>query len=476
MIDNVFEFLGLVEAFFWSRIGFFLIILSGLYFSIKSRFFQLKVLASLPWIIRDAIKDRPGENLGTNPVKLYFASVGGMVGLGNIVGIITALMIGGPGSMFWLWIASISGMLIKYSEIYLGVLHRVPNDRGGYDGGPMYYLQKAFSNRALPSIVAVLLCIYGVEVYQFMIVSETLSNTFSIDRYIVIAILMMAIFYTAHGGIQRLANICIWLMPAVMILYVSMCTWVLIQNFGEIPAVLKIVFQSAFSGHAPLGGFVGSTFVLAAQQGISRAVYSGDIGVGFDATIQSETRTIHPGRQARLAIFALATDTFLCSMSMFVVLVTGVWNTVAPINPSQFVAVALEKHFPYMEIFMALFFFISGFTTLIGFFTVGLKSARFVSPKWGPSVYMLYAAIAFPFFAYVDQSRVILIMSLAGGMLLLFNIAGIMRLRHQIEFGWEPKPTSANEELLPLKNQIDSTIHVHESSGTQVRSRKKRVS
>jgi len=321
----------------------------------------------------------------------------------------------------------------------------VPNDKGGFDGGPMYYLQKAFSNRSIPIIVSVLLCIYGVEVYQFMLVSDTLSTTFSFNRYIVIAVLMLAVFYTAFGGVKRLATVCIWLMPAVMVLYVGMCSWVLIQHFGEIPGVLKVVFQSAFSGHAPLGGFVGSTFILAAQQGVSRAVYSGDIGVGFDSTIQSETRTIHPERQARLAIFALATDTFLCSMSMFVVLVTGVWNTVAPINASQFVSVALEKHFPYMEIFMALFFFISGFTTLIGFFTVGLKSARFISPKWGPGVYLLYAAMAFPFFAFIDQSRVLLIMSLAGGLLLIFNIAGIIRLRHHIRFGWEPPHDDAHE-------------------------------
>lgn len=430
----MFSFLEVIDSFFWSYIGFTLVVFFGIYFSFKSRFFQFKVLRQLRKTVTDLNQAAHKDKTGVHPLRLYFASVGGMVGLGNIVGVITALMIGGPGGLFWLWIAAFSGMLIKYAEIYLGIRFRVPNSKGGYDGGPMYYLKEAFNTKSIPIIVSILLCIYGVEVLQFLIVTDTISTTFSIHRALVIVGLLGAIGYTALGGINRLAVICSWLMPAFMIIYVAMCLWVIGNHFGELPSVLSTVFHSAFVGHAPLGGFVGSTFILAAQQGIARSVYSGDIGIGYDSTIQCETQSTRPEHQARMAIFALATDVIVCTMSMMVVLVTNLWHTSDKLQPSEYVATALGMHFPYIDIFMAIFFFLAGFTTIIAFFAVGMKCARFLAPNWGAKIYLAYGLCAFIFFSFFDQTKVSLIMSVSGGLLMMFNLLGIYRLRKLIEF------------------------------------------
>lgn len=357
-----------------------------------------------------------------------------MVGLGNIVAVITAIIIGGPGALFWLWIASFAGMLIKYSEIYLGVKYRVKNKSGGYDGGPMYYLKEAFGSPLIPMIVSVLLCIYGVEVYQFVIITDTLASTFSLNRHLIIALLIVAIIYSGLGGIKRLANICTIMMPAFMITYVIMCLYVIGLNIHELPDVLATVFHGAFNGHAPIGGFVGSSMIMVAQQGIARAVYSGDIGIGYDSTIQSETRTQHPERQARMAVFSVLTDSLICTMSMLVVLVTGLWKIATPMQASEYVAAALGMHFPGIPYFMAVFFFLAGYTTLIAFFAVGLKCANFLYPRFGKALYYLYAISSFIFFSFFDQSKVILVMSLSGGLLMLFNVAGIFKLRHKIKF------------------------------------------
>lgn len=434
LADQFFNVLMIIDDFYWGHIGFTFVVCMGIYFTIKSRFFQFRTLANFKNTLRDLHCEKGHDDQGINPFRLYFASVGGMIGLGNVVGVVTAVLIGGPGALVWLWIASIFGMLIKYAEIYLGVKFRVKNDRGGFDGGPMYYLQQAFNTKIIPVIAAVLLCIYGVEVYQFVIITDTLTNTFHLNKIAVIAGLIGLVVYTALGGVNRLATICAVLMPGFMVLYTLMCLYVIGANAENLGSVISEVFRSAFFGHAAVGGFAGSTFILAAQNGIARAVYSGDIGIGYDATIQSETRTIHPERQARMAIFALLSDIIICTMSMMVVLITGLWHKMPVLLPSEYVATALSLHFPYIPYFMVIFFFLAGFTTIIAFFTVGMKCSRFLSEKWGEKVYLAYGIFAFSFFSFFDQTKVILIMSLSGGLLMLLNLAGIIKLRKHIEF------------------------------------------
>ena len=121
----------------------------------------------------------------------FFASVGGMIGIGNVVGIVTAVQIGGPGALLWVWVAALAGTIIKYSEIFLGLKHRVKNDRGGYDGGPMYFLRRAFNNQWIPIFVSILLCIYGVEIYQFAVVTDSLTVNFDLNRYAVMGVLLL---------------------------------------------------------------------------------------------------------------------------------------------------------------------------------------------------------------------------------------------------------------------------------------------
>lgn len=432
--QTFFYYLAVLDDFLWSHVGFILISLFGAYFTLKTRFFQFRVLAQLRQTIRVLNEDAKKTQNGTHPLRLYFASVGGMVGLGNIVGAVMAVVIGGPGALFWLWVASLSGMLIKYSEIYLGMKYRVPNKEGGYDGGPMYYLQHAFNTKTVPIIVSILLCVYGVEVSQFLIISDTISDTFAVSKPVVVFSLLAAVIYSALGGIKRLANICCIIMPIFIIVYILMALWVIVLNLDIMPGLIKSVFVSAFHGHAPLGGFVGSTIVVAAQNGISRAVYSGDLGIGYDSIIQSESKAQHPERQARMAIFSVLTDAIVCTMSISLVLITNIWTMDQLSLPSNCVSVALSHYFPYMPYFMAIFFFLAGYTTIISYMAVGLKCARFLAPQWGEKMYYVYALFAFPFFSYFDQTQVFMIMSFSGGLLMLFNVTGIVRLRHKIKF------------------------------------------
>ncbi len=203
MFMRIFESLVYIDSLLWSYVGFTLVVSFGLYFTIKTKFYQFRVLANPASTLR-ALKESTGA-AGVNPLKLYFASVGGMVGLGNIIAVMSALLVGGPGSLFWLWIASICGMLVKYSETYLGIKHRVSNQNGGYDGGPMYYLREALKDSrlaviAFPILAATLLMIYGIEIYQFVVITDTLTKTFALDRSLVVLGLLGLVLYGGFGG------------------------------------------------------------------------------------------------------------------------------------------------------------------------------------------------------------------------------------------------------------------------------------
>ena len=200
------------------------------------------------------------------------------------------------------------------------------------------------------------------------------------------------------------------------------------------PSFFKTVLISAFSGHAPIGGFIGSSMILSAYLGISKTVYSGDIGIGYDSIVQSETRIAAPHLQATLSIYALFTDTLICLLTNIVVGITGAWYTLNNLNPSDIVAQILSDYVPFSNYFMTLLLLFAGYTTIIAYLAVGIKCARFLNPKYGKIIYLIYAVFAFIFFCNFSQTNLIILMGLLSGLLVLINICGILKLRDSISF------------------------------------------
>lgn len=434
MLESLFTVLGHIDTFFWTYVAFVLIAFLGSWLTIQTRFFQIRAFPSIVQTFFYFLLKKTKDKRGVHPLKAFFASVGGMIGVGNVVGIVTAVQFGGPGALFWVWMAGLIGAIIKYSEVYLGLKHRVKNNQGGYDGGPMYFLKAAFKSPIIPLFIAMMLCIYGVEIYQFAVITDSISINFELNRYLVMFALLALVIYSSIGGVSRIGKICSWIMPGFILSFILMSLWVVFQEIQTLPAILKTVFVSAFTGHAAVGGFIGSSVVLAIQHGIARAAYSADIGIGYDSIIQSESNTVHPERQARLAVLGVCIDTIVCSMSILLVLVSGVWKAIDPIEGSLLVQTALSQYFPFMNIFMPIFLFIAGYTTIIAYFCVGIKCARFLSPKHGFKAYITYGIIALIAFSFLDQTQALTVMSIAGAILLITNLIGIFKLRHQIQF------------------------------------------
>lgn len=426
------EVLDLLELNLW-KLGFLFIIFFGFYLTILSGFFQLRKFPAILRLFYSYFHKSDDSKRGIHPLKAFFASIGGAIGIGNVVAVCTAVQIAGPGAVFWIWVAGFLGMMIKYSEIYLALIHRVENSDGSYDGGPMYFLKKAYSGSFFSVLVCLLLCVYGTEIFMFSVMTHSLSVNWGLNHLFVMFTLLFLILLACRGGLERVGSLCSAIVPVFVGLFSLMSLYLIFQNLSELPSVVMSIFQGAFQGHAPIGLFAGSTSFQCMAQGIARGCYSGDVGVGYASIIHSESKLKEPVKQSSLAIFGIFLDTFIvCSFSLLLVLITGVWKD--GVSPDMMVQLALSKSFPHMQYFMPFFLFLLGYSTMISFFAVGLKCAQYLSPRFGKSIYYVYAVSALICFSYVEQSLALTVMSICGVLLLLINLTAIFILRKELSF------------------------------------------
>lgn len=431
-----FQFFDSLELHLWGYIGFPLILFFGGYLTWKSKCLQIRRLPSIMreffgYFRRDAVQSAPST--GLLPLKALVASIGGCLGIGNLVNIAIAMHIGGPGALFWLWMTAILGSVVKYSEVFTALRHRRLQADGSYRGGPMYYLKDAFGSNIPALIFCVLLSLYGVEVYQFNVVATVAATSLGCPKILTVVILMLLVFVAAKGGLRRVSSVASFLVPIFICLYLLMGGWVLFNYASLIPQLFVDIFQSAFTQRAAEGGFVGSVFMITLTQGIRRACYSADIGVGYASIIHSESNNPSPIKQARLVIVEVFIDIFcICSMSAMLVLITGTWKST--LMPFQMVQEALATHFPYMQFFMPFLIFLLGYSTVLTYLSAGLKSAVYISPRYGKRIFGLYAFFAFFLFSFADTALALTAMSLIQFCLLILNLTGIFVLRKGLVF------------------------------------------
>lgn len=433
MLEQLTEFLLILEDTIWIYFCFPFLIIMGIYFSWKSGFAQIKKFPKAIGNFVELLTKKHVSEGKVHPIQAFFACVGGCIGIGNIVAVCTAVTIGGPGALLWMWITAALAVIIKYAEVYLGLKYRIVDAFGNYRGGPMYFLQRVFVGKWAPITVSLLLCIYGIEVYQFNIVASSISYNFGMPKLAVVLVLLALVVYAASGGIRRVGKISGAIIPFFVLVYCSMGFYVIWQNLHLIPEVMSTVFTSAFSGHAALGGFIGSTLLIAVTQGVRRACYTGDIGIGYASVIHSESCIDKPEKQASLVIVDIFLDTFIiCSTTILLLLVTGVWHEDLP--QELLVQAALATTFDNVGWFMPLFIFLLGYSTINAYFVVGLTCAQYLGGKVGKAIYFGYACCVLILFSFVDPTVAQTVMTSVGGLLLLLNCYGIYVLRHEIKF------------------------------------------
>ncbi|MCL3777091.1 MULTISPECIES: sodium:alanine symporter family protein [unclassified Actinomyces] len=272
------------------------------------------------------------------------------VGTGNIVGVATAVHLGGPGALFWMWLTAFFGMASKYAEAFLAVRFRETDASGHQSGGPQYYLKKALPGRLGTGLsvffaVATLGACLGIgTMVQSNSISEQLSNSFRADPPLVGILLAVAVGAVLLGGIESIGRVTSAFVPLMIVFYVGGCLWIIGANLSAVPEALWLIVSSAFTGHGATGGFLGSTMMLALQYGAARGIFSNESGMGSAAIAAASARTHHPARQGLVSMTQTFIDTMVVvSCTGLVILTTGTWTGT---NPATMTAEAFTTGLP----------------------------------------------------------------------------------------------------------------------------------
>lgn len=329
----------IVNDYLWGTPLVAFILLAGAYITVRTGFFQItgfKMSMKKAW---DNFfgKDKDDENSGVlSPMEAMATALGTTIGVGNIGGVASAVAIGGPGAVFWMWVSGLFGMVIKSAETTLAVYYRSKDENNEAYGGPNYYMKKGIGMElGMHKLFKVLsaLFIVGFSLSYFIniqtyTVAEAMSSTFGIGMLTSAVVFTVLLYVMISGGLKSVGRWATLLVPFMCLFYIIGGLVVIGKNIDAIPSVFGMIFSDAFTGTAAVGGFAGAGFKLAIKTGMSRAVFSNEAGWGTAPMIHASAKVDHPVKQGMLGIFEVFTDTFVvCTMTALVVLCTGQWDT-----------------------------------------------------------------------------------------------------------------------------------------------------
>ncbi|MGS0560421.1 alanine/glycine:cation symporter family protein [Microbacterium aurugineum] len=341
-LTNLQTVLETVSGFIWGP--FFLIPLllgTGLYLTIRLGGLQFVRLGSA---LRLGLFTRndPGADGDISQFQALTTALAATVGTGNIVGVATAIGIGGPGALFWMWITGLLGMASKYSEAFLGVRFRKTDDAGEKSGGPQYYLERGIRGPfgkilALSFAVFAVIACFGIgNMTQGNSIAQNLQASFDVPTWVTGIVLTAFALVVLVGGIKSIGRVTAGLVPIMIISYVLGALYILIANVGAIPAAFAQIFSEAFTGTSAVGGFAGSAIIIAVQFGVARGIFSNESGMGSAAIAAAAAKTSHPVRQGLVSMTQTFIDTIIVvTCTGLVIISTGTWKEIDPETGEQ---------------------------------------------------------------------------------------------------------------------------------------------
>lgn len=397
-------FLDWLNGILWGVPLIALMLLTGLYFTIRSGFFQFRHFG---WILKHTVGTITQKNTkvsedkkAISPFEAICTAIGGTVGFGNIAGVATAVASGGPGAVLWMWLTSCLGLILKQVEVTLGCYYRGTNSNGEKYGGPTYYMQKGLGEkRHWGNAWKILAVIFGIGIFSTFFItssnltaSEVVAGAFNfngvsvfgyfIDGRIVVGTLLCILTYViTSGGIKGVASIFSKLVPFMSIAYILMGLLMIIVNIQAVPEAVGAIFTNAFTGTAAIGGFAGAAVSKIVQTGMARAVYSNEAGWGTSPMIHSSADTPHPVEQGLWGSFEVFFDTFVvCNITALSVILSGVWTD--GLTGGALALSAFSKSFGSVgSILLAIIMIIFTVTTSGGWFTYYLAILEHINMK-----------------------------------------------------------------------------------------------
>jgi AGCS family alanine or glycine:cation symporter len=330
MIDTISAANSWLNGYVWGWPMIVLLIGTGVVLTILTGGVQFRYLGFALREVLGKITQKSSAAGEVSPFQAVATALASTVGVGNIAGVATAIAIGGPGALFWLWVSGVLGMCTKFAEIVVALHYREADSTGAMRGGAMYTLRKGLGMPWLGSIFAGLVAVaaFGIgNMVQANSVAASLQASFGLSPSITGIALALLTATVILGGIKRIGDFTEILVPFMAIFYLGGGLFILVRFAGEIPAALSLVFTGAFTGTAATGGFAGSTIMLALRYGIARGLFSNEAGLGSAPIVHAAAKTDHPVRQGLYGIFEVFVDTILvCTTTGLAILVTGVWS------------------------------------------------------------------------------------------------------------------------------------------------------
>ena len=461
-MDSLNSILSAISTVVWGPFILIPLLLgTGLWLTIRLGGLQFRALGRAMRHIFATDSDDESTEGDISNYQALTTALAATVGVGNIVGVATALSIGGPGALVWIWITGLVGMASKYTEAYLGVRFRTTDSKGEMSGGPQQYLKRGIPG-PLGSVLAVFFAIFAIcasfgigNLAQANAVATNIESTFGIAPAATGAILFVLVGSVLLGGIQAIGRITAAFVPLMIIVYVLGGLYVIFSHATEIPAAFAMIFSDAFTGTAAGGGFVGSTIMMAIQYGVARGIFSNESGMGSAAIAAAAAKTQHPARQALVSMTQTFIDTILVvTITGLVIVTAGTWDMgrdQAAIMTATAFETALPGEWGSLIVSVALIFF--AFSTILGWSYYGERAIVALFGDWASIPYrMFFTALSFVG-AVASLELAWTFSDLSNGLMAIPNLIGLLLLsgivvRETREYlAWDPYLKKPPEEV-----------------------------
>ncbi len=435
------QFLTTVSGIVWGPVTLILLVGTGLYLTIGLRFLSIRKLGygfKMLWQGRKS-DETQGD---VTPFNALMTALSATVGTGNIVGVATAIAIGGPGAIFWMWMTAIVGMATKYSEALLAVKYREVDERGRQQGGPMYYIKNGLGEkwRWLAFLFALFgtIAAFGIgNAIQANSVAHAVETNLHGSREVTAAILAIVTAIVILGGVRWIAQVAGKLVPFMALAYIFCALVIIFIKIDMVPSALFSIIDSAFTGSAATGGFIGATIMLAIQKGVERGVFSNEAGLGSAPIAHAAAKTNDPVKQGVIGMLGTFIDTIIiCTMTALVIMFSQGWAQIDPSTGEQLAGAALtsygfEQVLPsiggYVVTFGIMFF---AFTTIIGWSYYGERCAEYLlGVKVIPVYRVLWVAVIPVGALYKDKLEALWELSgIMNGLMAIPNLIALLLL------------------------------------------------
>ena len=393
------EVLGKIDAFLWGVPLIVLLIGAGIILSVRTGFVQARHFG---YIMKNTLgkmfEKGEVEEGAISPFQALSTALAATVGTGNIVGVSVAILGGGPGAVFWMWIAAFFGMCTKFSEVNLAVAYRVKTE-DGYAGGPMYYLDRGLKKPWLGKCFAFLagVACFGIGCsVQSNAIAGTLKSSFNVPPLVTAVVITLAASVVIIGGIQSISKVTEKLVPFMAAFYIAGGLIIIISNAHMLPFAIRAIFVGAFNPSAVGGGVIGYTIMLAMRNGVSRGVFTNEAGLGSSPIAHATASTDHPTRQGIWGVTEVFLDTFVvCSITALVIITSGVLDE-GITDASALVSTAFDMHLAIGRYIVSLGLLLFAFSTILGWEYYGETSARYLLGRKISTPYkLLYVIMIF---------------------------------------------------------------------------------